>query len=397
MTEKVTFSMIKELAEQGNLDEAYASLTDYIKGWKEFTLQEKEEILIFQIDISIKILRLSHFYTDADYYKNIKDIISVPILSFKENVISAGENKAERTKQLQKYLEAVELMAQQKYYSDLDAIINTIGCDTTTDAARAYTNYFQGYLKLHSDIISAFFLLTGTTQASYTATNHYKEAMCATSKKLFARAIALTEQIHGEASDFPYFFDSDIAYMYLLAIYLVEQSLSTSDIDKIIHLKHKVALMCDFLNAILVKEGRRVSLLQNEGARTTQYNDILTCEKEIQKVEADYCHPPVDKQAVSLQSNQNSSGGCYVATAVYGSYDCPEVWTLRRYRDEALASTWYGRMFIRTYYAISPTLVKWFGKTAWFKKTWQGKLDRMVADLQKNGVESTPYEDKEWK
>src|SRR5699024_12626084 len=24
-----------------------------------------------------------------------------------------------------------------------------------------------------------------------------------------------------------------------------------------------------------------------------------------------------------------SSGGCYVATAVYGSYDCPEVWTLR--------------------------------------------------------------------
>ena len=26
-------------------------------------------------------------------------------------------------------------------------------------------------------------------------------------------------------------------------------------------------------------------------------------------------------------------GGCYVATAVYGSYDCPQVWTLRRVRD----------------------------------------------------------------
>lgn len=25
--------------------------------------------------------------------------------------------------------------------------------------------------------------------------------------------------------------------------------------------------------------------------------------------------------------------GCYVATCVYGSYDCPEVWTLRRFRD----------------------------------------------------------------
>ena len=91
-----------------------------------------------------------------------------------------------------------------------------------------------------------------------------------------------------------------------------------------------------------------------------------------------------------------AAGGCYVATCVYGSYDCPHVWTLRRYRDNTLGSTWYGRAFIRTYYAISPTLVKWFGKTKWFKKMWKGKLDRMVKKLQDNGVESTPYDDKEW-
>lgn len=91
-----------------------------------------------------------------------------------------------------------------------------------------------------------------------------------------------------------------------------------------------------------------------------------------------------------------STGGCYVATAVYGSYDCPEVWTLRRYRDNTLAETWYGRAFVRTYYAISPTLVRWFGETKWFKKMWQGKLDRMVKRLKDEGVEDTPYEDKKW-
>ena len=96
------------------------------------------------------------------------------------------------------------------------------------------------------------------------------------------------------------------------------------------------------------------------------------------------------------QAPKSSGGGCYVATAVYGSYDCPEVWTLRRYRDSTLSETWYGRTFIRTYYAVSPTLVKWFGHTAWFKNMWKGKLDRMVADLQRNGVESTPYEDRNW-
>ena len=94
--------------------------------------------------------------------------------------------------------------------------------------------------------------------------------------------------------------------------------------------------------------------------------------------------------------NPKKRGGCYVATAVYGSYDCPQVWTLRRYRDYTLAETWYGRAFVRTYYAISPTLVKWFGKTNWFKKMWKGKLDSMVKNLNAEGVEDTPYEDREW-
>ena len=92
----------------------------------------------------------------------------------------------------------------------------------------------------------------------------------------------------------------------------------------------------------------------------------------------------------------DKKGGCYVATCVYGSYDCPEVWTLRRFRDNTLGSTWYGRAFIRTYYAISPTIVKWFGNTAWFKKMWRGTLDRMVKKLESNGVENTHYQDKNW-
>lgn len=114
---------------------------------------------------------------------------------------------------------------------------------------------------------------------------------------------------------------------------------------------------------------------------------IMECHNKIKEIDPSYTIP---------ERPQQTSNGCYVATAVYGSYDCPEVWTLRRYRDYTLAETWHGRAFIKTYYAISPTLVKWFGKTTWFKKMWQGKLDRMVSKLQANGVESTPYEDKNW-
>ena len=91
-----------------------------------------------------------------------------------------------------------------------------------------------------------------------------------------------------------------------------------------------------------------------------------------------------------------AKGGCYVATAVYGSYDCPEVWTLRRFRDKVLAKTWYGRLFIKLYYAVSPTAVKLFGNCEWFQNFFRDRLDVMVGSLQESGFESTPYQDRAW-
>ena len=117
----------------------------------------------------------------------------------------------------------------------------------------------------------------------------------------------------------------------------------------------------------------------------------------VQEFEPSYT-PPYFPSNPSLSPDKSSSNsdGCYVATAVYGSYDCPEVWTLRRYRDYKLAETWYGRAFIHTYYAISPTLVKWFGQTEWFRNMWKPTLDRMVKRLTENGVLNTPYQDRQW-
>lgn len=109
----------------------------------------------------------------------------------------------------------------------------------------------------------------------------------------------------------------------------------------------------------------------------------------------DYTYLTNIKSRISVKKAE-ASKGCYVATAVYGSYDCPQVWTLRRYRDYTLADTWYGRAFIHTYYAVSPTLVKWFGETEWFKNMWKPKLDRMVKKLNEKGVADTPYLDRDW-
>ena len=121
-----------------------------------------------------------------------------------------------------------------------------------------------------------------------------------------------------------------------------------------------------------------------DGRLSKKYSDKkIQIEQEIKKMHPDY-------------QVQTTSGGCYVATAVYGSYDCPQVWTLRRYRDYTLSETWYGRTFIKTYYAVSPTLVKWFGHTDWFRNMWKPRLDKMVKKLNNKGVKNTPYNDRKW-
>lgn len=138
--------------------------------------------------------------------------------------------------------------------------------------------------------------------------------------------------------------------------------------------------------------------LQNEVMKTVHASGNSFVVKNIRNQEllTDVClwiRPIIN--ATDFHSGKKRNG-CYVATCVYGSYDCPQVWTLRRFRDNALVPTWYGRAFIRTYYAVSPTLVKWFGNTAWFKKLWRGKLDSLVRVLQSKGVEDTPYTDMTW-
>lgn len=98
-----------------------------------------------------------------------------------------------------------------------------------------------------------------------------------------------------------------------------------------------------------------------------------------------------DKRSVG--NGFSSSEGCYIATCVYGSYDCPEVWTLRRFRDFKLRKNLIGRWFIRLYYAVSPTLVKWFGNTLWFNRFWKAFLESFVGHLRKKGYADTPYRD----
>ncbi|MGZ0712601.1 CFI-box-CTERM domain-containing protein (plasmid) [Coraliomargarita sp. W4R53] len=103
------------------------------------------------------------------------------------------------------------------------------------------------------------------------------------------------------------------------------------------------------------------------------------------------------KQAYGIRDDAKPAtkqSGCYVATVVYGSYDCPEVWVMRRWRDLALARNAAGRRLVQIYYSYSPRLIATVGDRARFNLLARRALDWLVHRLRRAGFSSDPYEDR---
>lgn len=69
------------------------------------------------------------------------------------------------------------------------------------------------------------------------------------------------------------------------------------------------------------------------------------------------------KQEHQNSKRSSSSGGCFIATSVYGDYDHPIVLDLRHFRDNWLEKRDYGRKFITWYYRKGPFLATWIDKS----------------------------------
>lgn len=153
-------------------------------------------------------------------------------------------------------------------------------------------------------------------------------------------------------------------------------------------------------NLVLVLQDRLEVLVLRDRAEGTTH--LAEREELVQRIEEIAARHPDDETIRNVHNlvrrlrpaqSSPAQSGCYVATAVYGSYDCPELWVLRRFRDRSLANSGLGRSAIRTYYAISPTLVHLLGRKRWFTASLRAPLNTLVVHLRRAGFESTPYSD----
>lgn len=71
-------------------------------------------------------------------------------------------------------------------------------------------------------------------------------------------------------------------------------------------------------------------------------------------------------------------GWCFIATAVYGDSQSPEVVALRQFRDQNLRSNLVGRAFIRSYYHLSPPVARYLSQKPRLAASVRSLLDAFL-------------------
>jgi hypothetical protein len=66
---------------------------------------------------------------------------------------------------------------------------------------------------------------------------------------------------------------------------------------------------------------------------------------------------------------EGKKGGCFIATAAYGSPLSSEVRALRRFRDETLLNSRLGSHFVDVYYVLSPPLASLISRSEFLRRT----------------------------
>lgn len=106
--------------------------------------------------------------------------------------------------------------------------------------------------------------------------------------------------------------------------------------------------------------GRAYRDMGNKEKATESFNKVIEIEGATSELGLE-----ASKKIDLLKS---SSGGCFIATAVYDSPNAPEIKTLKQFRDEILLNSPVGRLFIVAYYRISPSVAQIVSKSKIIKK-----------------------------
>lgn len=92
----------------------------------------------------------------------------------------------------------------------------------------------------------------------------------------------------------------------------------------------------------------------------------------------------IDKEINNLENEtKEDKSDCFVATAIYGSYDSFEVKKLQQWRDSFLSKYIIGKIFIQIYYRIGPSLATFVKTKSFLKNILKVVIDFIIKRIDK--------------
>ena len=98
---------------------------------------------------------------------------------------------------------------------------------------------------------------------------------------------------------------------------------------------------------------------------------------------------PQNKKALEVQAFfkaindwEPTPGGCFIATAAYATPFAEEIDVLRNWRDDFLEASYPGRLFIKTYYTLSPPVADNISESVGKRKIVRTALGPIVKILK---------------
>ena len=98
------------------------------------------------------------------------------------------------------------------------------------------------------------------------------------------------------------------------------------------------------------------------------------------------CKGFVSKRAKACPhcGHPNPGRMCFIATAAYGTTMAKEIDILKKWRDESLMKSNSGKMFVNTYYMISPPIANVISKSNSMRAVTRRLLNPLVHYFNKN-------------
>jgi hypothetical protein len=112
----------------------------------------------------------------------------------------------------------------------------------------------------------------------------------------------------------------------------------------------------------------------------TAFNAVSTAEVEL--IVCNSGGTVSQSGGIAIHHNSTSGGGCFIATAAYGSYLHPKVALLREFRDKYLLTNRPGRLFVSFYYVVSPSIADVIARHEWMRGVVRVLLTPVVLSVE---------------